>query len=59
MRAAFVRRAAEKAVTDDNMRGEPAKKTVARNRADHGVTSGAGSLTGLTNRRRFFDLPRP
>ncbi|WP_202911180.1 aminotransferase [Ancylobacter sp. TS-1] len=44
----------------NNMRGKPAKKKiVARNRAYHGVTIGAGSLTGLTNCHQFFDLPLP
>lgn len=58
--AAAARRAAEKAVPDHNyMRGKPAKKkTITRTRADHGVTTGAGSLTGLTKRHRYFDLPR-
>ncbi|WGD29580.1 aminotransferase [Ancylobacter sp. WKF20] len=44
----------------NNMRGKPAKKKiVSRNRAYHGVTIGAGSLTGLTNCHQFFDLPLP
>ncbi len=33
------------------------KKLIARDRAYHGVTIGSGSLTGLPNNHRSFDLP--
>lgn len=33
------------------------KKLIARERAYHGVTIGSGSLTGLPNNHRSFDLP--
>lgn len=44
----------------NNLRGKPhKKKIVSRLRGYHGVTIGAGSLTGLTNVHRLFDLPLP
>jgi L-2,4-diaminobutyrate transaminase len=44
----------------NNLRGRPLKKKIiARERAYHGVTIGAGSLTGLTNCHEAFDLPLP
>jgi len=44
----------------NNLRGLPRKKKIiARERAYHGVTIGAGSLTGLTNCHEAFDLPLP
>jgi L-2,4-diaminobutyrate transaminase len=44
----------------NNLRGKPAKKKIiARERAYHGVTIGAGSLTGLTYCHDAFDLPLP
>ncbi|OSI30539.1 aspartate aminotransferase family protein [Bradyrhizobium canariense] len=42
----------------NNALGRPQKKTfLARNKAYHGITIGAGSLTGLPNNHRDFDLP--
>ena len=44
----------------NNLRGKPQKKKIiARERAYHGVTIGAGSLTGLTYCHDSFDLPLP
>jgi L-2,4-diaminobutyrate transaminase len=44
----------------NNLRGLPRKKKIiARRRAYHGVTIGAGSCTGLPSVHRFFDLPLP
>jgi L-2,4-diaminobutyrate transaminase len=44
----------------NNLRGKPKKKKlIARERAYHGVTIGAGSLTGLTYCHDAFDLPLP
>jgi L-2,4-diaminobutyrate transaminase len=44
----------------NNLRGKTdKKKIVSRLRGYHGVTVGAGSLTGLTNVHRLFDLPLP
>ncbi len=44
----------------NNLRGKPKKKKIiARNRGYHGVTVAAGSLTGLPNVHRLFDLPLP
>ena len=44
----------------NNLRGKPQKKKIiARDRAYHGVTIGAGSLTGLTYCHDAFDLPLP
>jgi len=44
----------------NNLLGRPRKKKIiARERAYHGVTIGAGSLTGLTNCHEAFDLPLP
>jgi len=44
----------------NNLRGKPQKKKIiARERAYHGVTIGAGSLTGLTYCHDAFDLPLP
>jgi L-2,4-diaminobutyrate transaminase len=44
----------------NNLRGKPGKKKIiSRLRAYHGVTVAAGSLTGLTNVHRLFDLPLP
>lgn len=41
-----------------NARGEPKrKKIISRNKAYHGVTVAAASLTGLANNHRDFDLP--
>jgi 4-aminobutyrate--pyruvate transaminase len=41
-----------------NALGEPKrKKVISRDRAYHGVTIAAGSLTGLPNNHRSFDLP--
>ncbi len=43
----------------NNLRGLPQKKKIiARERAYHGVTLGAGSLTGLGYCHEMFDLPR-
>jgi L-2,4-diaminobutyrate transaminase len=43
-----------------NLRGKPRKKKfVARRRADHGVTLGAASLSGLPWVHAGFDLPLP
>ncbi|MEX2299168.1 MAG: aminotransferase [Dongiaceae bacterium] len=42
----------------NNMRGRPKKKKIiARDRAYHGVTIAAGSLTGLDTVHQAFDLP--
>jgi L-2,4-diaminobutyrate transaminase len=42
----------------NNLRGKPdKKKIVARDRAYHGVTIAAGSLTGLDTVHKSFDLP--
>ena len=42
----------------NNLRGKThKKKIISRLRGYHGVTVGAGSLTGLTNVHRLFDLP--
>ncbi|MGE5546978.1 MAG: aspartate aminotransferase family protein [Solirubrobacterales bacterium] len=42
----------------NNALGRPAKKKIiARERAYHGVTVATGSLTGLVNNQRSFDLP--
>jgi 4-aminobutyrate---pyruvate transaminase len=42
----------------NNALGRPRKKTIiSRDRAYHGVTLGAGSLTGLAEFHREFDLP--
>lgn len=42
----------------NNALGRPRKKTLlARNKGYHGITIGAGSLTGLPNNHRDFDLP--
>jgi L-2,4-diaminobutyrate transaminase len=42
----------------NNLRGRPKKKTIiARDRAYHGVTVMAASLTGLPGVHRMFDLP--
>ena len=42
----------------NNLRGKTNKKRIiSRLRGYHGVTVGAGSLTGLTNVHRLFDLP--
>ena len=44
----------------NNALGRPAKKKIiARNRAYHGVTVAAASLTGLAPNHRDFDLPLP
>jgi L-2,4-diaminobutyrate transaminase len=44
----------------NNLRGLPAKKKIiSRERAYHGVTIGAGSLTGLGYCHAGFDLPLP
>ncbi len=44
----------------NNALGRPNKKTiVARQKAYHGVTIASGSLTGMPNFHRDFDLPRP
>lgn len=44
----------------NNLRGKPKKKTfISRWRGYHGVTVAAGSLTGLENVHRLFDLPLP
>jgi 4-aminobutyrate---pyruvate transaminase len=44
----------------NNSRGRPQKKKfIARHRAYHGITIASGSLTGLTNNHRSFDLPLP
>jgi L-2,4-diaminobutyrate transaminase len=44
----------------NNLRGqEQKKKIIARWRGYHGVTVAAGSLTGLPNVHRLFDLPLP
>lgn len=44
----------------NNLLGRPQKKKIiARERAYHGVTLGAGSLTGLTYCHDMFDLPLP
>jgi L-2,4-diaminobutyrate transaminase len=44
----------------NNLRGKPdKKKIISRLRGYHGVTVGAGSLTGLANVHRLFDLPLP
>ncbi len=44
----------------NNARGLPEKKKiVSRVKAYHGVTLGAGSLTGLANNHADFDLPLP
>jgi L-2,4-diaminobutyrate transaminase len=44
----------------NNLRGkEEKKKIIARWRGYHGVTVGAGSLTGLPGVHRLFDLPLP
>ncbi|WP_293922302.1 MULTISPECIES: aspartate aminotransferase family protein [Alphaproteobacteria] len=44
----------------NNARGRPEKKKIiSRNRAYHGVTIGAGSLTGIPIFHRDFDLPIP
>jgi len=44
----------------NNALGRPKKKTiVARQKAYHGVSIASGSLTGLPNFHRDFDLPRP
>jgi 4-aminobutyrate--pyruvate transaminase len=44
----------------NNARGKPnKKKIIARQRAYHGVTLGAGSLTGLQVNHNGFDLPLP
>lgn len=44
----------------NNLLGRPAKKKIiARERAYHGVTIGAASLTGLTYCHDAFDLPLP
>jgi 4-aminobutyrate--pyruvate transaminase len=43
-----------------NALGKPQKKKViSRKRGYHGVTIGSGSLTGLPNNHRSFDLPLP
>ena len=43
-----------------NLMGKPKKKTIiARNRAYHGVTVAAASLSGLTSMHPQFDLPIP
>ncbi len=42
----------------NNMRGKPAKKKIiGRERGYHGVTLGAGSLSGMTRLHDSFDLP--
>jgi L-2,4-diaminobutyrate transaminase len=42
----------------NNLRGKPdKKKIISRLRGYHGVTIGAGSLTGLASVHRLFDLP--
>jgi L-2,4-diaminobutyrate transaminase len=44
----------------NNLRGKTRKKKImSRLRGYHGVTVGSGSLTGLTNVHRLFDLPLP
>ena len=44
----------------NNLKGRPQKKKIlARNRAYHGVTVAAGSLTGLAYVHTAFDLPLP
>jgi 4-aminobutyrate--pyruvate transaminase len=44
----------------NNAIGRPdKKKLIGRARGYHGITIGAGSLTGLTNNHRSFDLPLP
>lgn len=44
----------------NNARGLPKKKKfISRTRAYHGITIAAGSLTGLPNNHRSFDLPLP
>ncbi|MEO1104837.1 MAG: aminotransferase class III-fold pyridoxal phosphate-dependent enzyme, partial [Pseudomonadota bacterium] len=44
----------------NNLKGRPQKKKIiARDRAYHGVTVAAGSLTGLTMVHEAFDLPLP
>ena len=44
----------------NNARGQPQKKKIiARQRGYHGVTIGAGSLTGLPSYHKSFDLPLP
>ena len=44
----------------NNARGRPEKKKIiARHKAYHGITVASGSLTGLPNNHRSFDLPLP
>jgi L-2,4-diaminobutyrate transaminase len=44
----------------NNLKGRPEKKKIiARDRAYHGVTVAAGSLTGLATVHKAFDLPIP